>query len=402
MKALCWYGINDVRIEDVPEPKILDPRDAIVKITATAICGSDLHLLDGYLPAMEKGDIMGHEPMGEVVEVGPAVKNLEVGDRVVVPFTISCGECFFCKKGLYSACDNSNPNAEVAKKIMGHSPTGMFGYSHLTGGFAGGQAEYLRVPFADVGPIKVPDDLTDEQVLFLSDAYPTGYMAAENAEIEEGDSVAVWGCGPVGQFAMKSALMFGAGRIFAIDNVPERLGMARRESGAEPINFDEVNVYETLQELTAGRGPDRCIDAVGCEALAGGMPDGLLDSMKTASFMATDRVHVLRQAIWSCRKGGTISIPGAYVGAGDKIPVGALMNKGLTLKTGQTHMQKYMPMCLERIQNGEIDPSFIITHEVPLEDAPQMYSTFKHKQDGCIKVVLKPGMQSGQHAQNGH
>jgi threonine dehydrogenase-like Zn-dependent dehydrogenase len=394
MKALCWYGVNDVRVDDVPDPQILDRRDAIIKITSTAICGSDLHLLDGYMPTMEKGDIIGHEPMGEVVEVGPAVKNLKVGDRVVVPFTISCGECFFCKKGLNSACDNSNPNAELAKELMGHAPSGLLGYSHLTGGFAGGQAEYLRVPYADVGPLKVPGDLTDEQVLFLSDAFPTGYMAAENAEIEEGDTIAVWGCGPVGQFAMKSALMMGVGRIFAIDNVPERLQMAERESGAETINFDEVNVYETLQEKTGGRGPDRCIDAVGCEALAGGMPDGLLDSIKTATFMATDRVHVLRQAIWSCRKGGTISVPGVYVGAGDKLPVGALMNKGLTLKTGQTHMLKYMPICLEKIQNGDIDPSFIVTHEVPLEEAPKMYSTFKHKQDGCIKVVLKPGTQT--------
>lgn len=391
MKALCWYGVNDVRVEDVLDPQILEPRDAIIKITSTAICGSDLHLLDGYMPTMEKGDILGHEPMGEVVEVGSAVKNLKVGDRVVVPFTISCGECFFCKKGLNSACDNSNPNAELATKLMGHSPSALFGYSHLTGGFAGGQAEYLRVPFADVGPLKVPHDLPDEQLLFLSDVFPTGYMAAENAEIEEGDSVAVWGCGPVGQFAMKSAILMGAGRIFAIDNVPERLAMAERESGAEPINFDEVNVYETLQEKTGGRGPDRCIDAVGCEALAGGMPDGILDSLKTATFMATDRMHVLRQAIWSCRKGGTISIPGVYVGAGDKLPIGALMNKGLTLKTGQTHMLKYMPICLDLIQNGKIDPSFIITHKVPLEDAASMYTTFKHKQDGCIKVVLKPG-----------
>ena len=392
MKALCWYGVNDVRVETVPDPRILDPRDAIVRITSTAICGSDLHLLDGYMPTMEKGDILGHEPMGEVVEVGPAVTNLKPGDRVVVPFTISCGECFFCKKGLNSCCDNSNPNAEVAKKLMGQSPTGMFGYSHLTGGFAGGQAEYLRVPFADVCPLKLPEGMPDEQALFLSDVYPTGYMAAENAEIEPGDTVAVWGCGPVGQFAMKSARLLNAERIIAIDNVPARLEMAQRESGAETLNFDEVNVYDSLMEMTSGRGPDRCIDAVGCEALAGGMPDGLLDALKTATFMATDRAHVLRQAIWSCRKGGTISVPGVYVGAGDKIPIGALMNKGLTLRTGQTHMLKYMPLCLERIQNGEIDPSFIITHQVPLDDAPKMYSTFKNKQDGCIKVVLKPGM----------
>ena len=397
MKALCWFGTNDVRIEDVPEPRILNSRDAIVKITSTAICGSDLHLLDGYMPTMEKGDILGHEPMGEVVEVGPDVKNLKVGDRVVVPFCISCGECFFCKKGLFSCCDNSNPNAEVAQKLMGQSPAGLFGYSHLTGGFAGGQAEYLRVPFADVGPFKVPDGLSDEQVLFLSDVFPTGYMAADNAEIEEGDTVAVWGCGPVGQFAIKSAMLLGAERVIAIDDVPERLEMAQRESGAEPLNFDEVNVYDSLMDMTGGMGPDRCIDAVGCEALAGGSLDGVVDAIKTAAFLATDRVHVLRQAIWACRKGGTISIPGVYVGAGDKIPLGALMNKGLTLKTGQTHMQRYMPICFERIENGDIDPSFIVTHTVPLEDAPAMYETFKYKQDGCIKVVLKPGMSQTIH-----
>jgi threonine dehydrogenase-like Zn-dependent dehydrogenase len=390
MKALCWFGTNDVRVENVPDPKILDTRDAIIKVTSTAICGSDLHLLDGYMPTMEAGDILGHEPMGEVVEVGSGVGNLKVGDRVVVPFTISCGECFFCRKGLYSCCDTSNPNAKIAQEVMGHSPAGIFGYSHLTGGFAGGQAEYLRVPFADVGPIKIPDGLPDEKVLFLSDAFPTGYMAAENADIEEGDTVAIWGMGPVGQFAVKSAWMLGAERVIAIDNVPERLAMAAGESNAETINFDEVNVYDTLQEMTNGRGPDRCIDAVGCEALAGGTPDGLVDAAKTAVMLATDRPHVIRQMIWSCRKAGTISMPGVYVGAGDKIPIGAFMNKGLTWKTGQTHMQKYMPMLLEKIENGEIDPSFIITHEMPLEDAPKGYEMFKHKQDSCIKVVLKP------------
>ncbi|HEX9962912.1 MAG TPA: zinc-dependent alcohol dehydrogenase [Pyrinomonadaceae bacterium] len=399
MKALCWFGTNDVRVEEVPDPKILDARDAIIKITSTAICGSDLHLLDGFMPTMEKGDILGHEPMGEVVEVGSGVGNLKVGDRVVVPFTISCGECFFCQKGLYSCCDNSNPNAEIARQAMGHATAGLFGFSHMMGGFAGGQAEYLRVPFADVGPLKIPDGLSDEKVLFLSDAFPTGYMAAENAEIEPGDTVAVWGCGPVGQFAMKSCRMLGAERIIAIDNVPERLGMAERESGAEKINFDEVDVYERLMEMTGGRGPDRCIDAVGCEAFAGGKADGILDAVKTATMLATDRVHVIRQAIMSCRKGGTLSMPGAYVGAGDKIPVGAFMNKGLTWKTGQTHMQKYMPMLLEKIQNGEIDPSFIITHEMPLEDAAKGYEMFKHKQDSCIKVVLKPAMSGSGSAQ---
>jgi len=392
MKAICWFGKNDVRVEDVPEPRILDPRDAIIKITSTAICGSDLHLVDGYMPTMEKGDILGHEPMGEVVEVGSSVKNLKVGDRVVVPFCIACGECFFCRKGLFSCCDNSNPNAEVAREMMGHPTAGLLGYSHLTGGFAGGQAEYLRVPFADVGPFKVPNALPDEKVLFLSDAFPTGYMAAENAEIEPGDTVAVWGCGPVGQFALRSARMFNAGRLIAIDNVPERLELAKNESGAETINFEEVNVYDALMDMTSGIGPDRCIDAVGCEAFAGGSFDGLLDAVKTAAFIATDRVHVLRQAIYSCRKGGTISMPGVYVGMADKIPLGAMMNKGLTLKTGQTHMQKYMPICFEKIERGDIDPSFIITHEVPLDDAPMMYHTFKHKMDGCIKVVLKPDM----------
>ena len=403
MKALCWFGTNDVRVETVPDPEILEPRDAIIRITSTAICGSDLHLYDGYMPTMERGDILGHEPMGEVVETGSGVTNLKPGDKVVVPFTISCGECFFCKKELYSLCDTSNPNAATGRKVMGHATAGLFGYSHLTGGFAGGQAEYLRVPFADVGPIKVPDGIPDEKVLFLSDIFPTGYMAAENAEIEPGDTVAVWGCGPVGQFAMKSAReFFEAERIIAIDNVPERLEMASRESGAETINFDEENVYERLQEMTGGRGPDRCIDAVGCEALAGGMLDGIVDSIKTATMLATDRVHVLRQAIWSCRKGGTISIPGVYVGAGDKIPIGAMMNKGLTLKTGQTHMQKYMPMLLKKIEMGEIDPSFIITHEVALDNAPEMYDTFKNKQDGCIKVVLKPGMNGSTAQHNGH
>lgn len=396
MKALCWMGTNDVRVETVPDPKILNDRDAIVKITSTAICGSDLHLLDGYVPTMESGDIMGHEPMGEVVEVGSGVGNLKVGDRVVVPFTISCGECFFCKKGLFSVCDNSNPNAEVARQLMGHSPAGIFGYSHMTGGFAGGQAEYLRVPFADIGPIVIPDGIPDEKVLFLSDAFPTGYMAAENAQIEPGDTVAIWGCGPVGQFAIRSAWMLGAGRVIAIDNVPERLKMAE-DGKAETINFEDVNVYDQLQEMTNGRGPDSCIDTVGCEALAGGTPDGILDAVKTATFMATDRVHVIRQMIMSCRKAGTLSMPGVYVGAGDKIPIGAFMNKGLTWKTGQTHMQKYMPMLLEKIQNGDIDPSFIITHEMSLDDAAKGYEMFKHKQDGCIKVVLKPGMNSAAH-----
>jgi threonine dehydrogenase-like Zn-dependent dehydrogenase len=391
MRALCWYGKNDVRVETVPDPKILSGGDVVIKITSTAICGSDLHLLDGYMPTMEKGDVLGHEPMGEVVEVGHDVKKLKVGDRIVVPFTICCGECFFCKKELWSLCDNSNPNAEMARAAMGQSPAGLFGYSHMTGGYAGGQAEYLRVPYADVISLKIPEGLPDEKVLFLSDVFPTGYMAAENAEIEEGDTVAVWGCGPVGQFAIQSAWMFGAGRVIAIDRVPERMRMAEKYGKAETVNFEEVNVYDQLMEMTGGRGPDRCIDSVGGEAHAGGTFDGTMDAIKTSIFMATDRPHVLRQAIWSCRKGGTISIPGVYVGFGDKIPIGAAMNKGLTLKMGQTHMLRYMKPLLEKVQNGEIDPSFIITHRLPLEDAPRGYEMFKQKEDNCIKVVLKPG-----------
>jgi threonine dehydrogenase-like Zn-dependent dehydrogenase len=390
MKALCWYGSGDVRVETVPDPRIEDPTDAVIKITSTAICGSDLHLYDGYMPTMEKGDVLGHENMGEVIEVGKEVKNLKVGDRVVVPFNIACGECFFCKNEMYSLCDRSNPNAEMAKKAMGHSPSALFGYSHMLGGFWGGQAEYLRVPYADVGPMKLPDDLPDEKLLFLSDIFPTGYMAAENCGIEEGDTVAVWGCGPVGQFAIKSAWMLGAGRVIAIDNVPERLVLAATQGGAETLNFDDANVYDALMEMTDGRGPDRCIDAVGGEAHAGGSLDGTIDAIKTAAYLATDRPHVLRQVIWSCRKGGTVSIPGVYVGFGDKIPIGAAMNKGLTIKQGQTHTHKYMPLLLEKIQNLEIDPSFVITHEMPLDDAPEAYEMFKNKEDECIKVVLKP------------
>lgn len=390
MKAVCWYGKGDMRVEDVPEPKIQDDHDAIIRITSTAICGSDLHLYNGFMPTMEKGDIIGHEPMGEVVEVGRAVKNLKVGDRVVVPFTIACGECFFCKKELWSLCDNTNPNAEKAAKVMGHSPSGLFGYSHLTGGYPGGQAEYLRVPHADVGPYKIPAGLPDEKVLFLSDIFPTGWMAAENCDIEPGDTVAVWGCGPVGQFAMKSARLLGAERIIAIDTVPERMRMAEEQNGAELIDFEKDDVYERLLEMTNGRGPDRCIDAVGCEAHGGGTLDGTVDAIKTSVYLATDRPHVLRQAIWSCRKGGTISVPGVYIGFGDKIPIGALMNKGLTVKTGQTHVMRYLPKLMDLIETGKIDPSFVITHEVPLEDAPRAYEMFLNKEDECIKVVLKP------------
>ncbi len=390
MRALCWYGTNDVRVTTVPDPKIVNKHDAIIKVTSSGICGSDLHILDGFQPTMEKGDILGHEPMGEVVEVGSDVKNLKIGDRVVVPFVIACGECFFCKKQMYSLCDNSNPGANLARKAMGHATAGIFGYSHMLGGYAGGQAEYLRVPFADIGPFKVPNGIPDEKVLFLSDIFPTGYMAAENCDIEPGDTVAVWGCGPVAQFAIQSAWMFSAARVIAIDNVPERLEMAKQQSRAETINFDDVDVYDQLMEMTGGRGPDRCIDAVGCEAHAGGTLDGIIDAVKTATLLGTDRPHVLRQAIMSCRKGGTISVPGVYVGFGDKIPLGAAMNKALTLKTGQTHVQKYMPILFEKIQKGEIDPSFVITHEMQLDDAAKGYRIFKEKQDHCIKVVLKP------------
>ena len=390
MKALCWYGKEDVRIDTVPDPKIEDPRDAIIRITSTAICGSDLHLYDGYMPTMKKGDVLGHESMGEVVEVGSGVHNLQKGDRVVVPFTISCGACFFCQKGLFAACDTSNPNAEMTRKIMGHAPAGMFGYSHAMGGFAGGQAEYLRIPFADVGPMKIPEGMPDEKVLFLSDIFPTGYMAAENCEIEPGDTVAVWGCGPVGQFAIQSAWMFGAGRVIAIDRVVERLRMAKEKGKAEIINFSEVNVYDQLMELTKGRGPDRCIDAVGCEAHAGGSFRAILDKAKVSVGLGTDRPDVLREAIMCCRKAGAISVPGVYIGYLDKIPFGAAMNKGLTFKMGQTHMHRYMRPLLEKVEKGEIDPSFVITHRLDLADAPKAYKTFRDKQDGCIKVVLKP------------
>lgn len=390
MKALCWYGKGDVRIEDVPDPKIFDPRDAIVKVTSTAICGSDLHLFDGMMPTMESGDILGHEFMGEVMEVGDGVDNLQPGDRVVVPFTISCGSCFFCQKGLYSLCDNSNPNAEKARKAMGHSPAGLFGYSHMLGGFAGGQAEFVRVPFADVGPIKIPAGLQDEQVLFLSDIFPTGYMAAEQAEIEPGDTVAIWGCGPVGQFVIQSARMFGAERVIAIDHIPERLKMAEEKGQAETINFMKKDVYDSLMEMTNGRGPDRCIDAVGTEAHHRGSFDAVLDRAKQALYLGTDRPHVLREAIMCCRKGGTISVPGVYIGLLDKVPFGAFMNKGLTLKTGQTHVHRYLKPLLQKIADGEVDPSFVITHRVSLNAAPEAYKMFRDKEDECIKVVMTP------------
>ncbi|MCA1615712.1 MAG: glutathione-dependent formaldehyde dehydrogenase [Acidobacteria bacterium] len=390
MKALCWFGKNDVRVEEVPEPKIINPRDAILKITRTAICGSDLHLLDGYVPAMSKGDIMGHEFMGEVVETGSEVKILRPGDRVVVPFTISCGSCFFCIRGQYSLCDNTNPNAGMAETVYGYSGAGLFGFSHLYGGYAGGQAEYVRVPFADVGPVKIPDGLDDEQVLFLSDIFPTGYMAAENCDIQPGDTVAVWGCGPVGQFAIKSAYLLGAGRVIGIDWVPERLAMAAAEGKAETLNFLDVDVFDKLKEMTGGIGPDSCIDAVGMEAHGHGSVGAWIDRAKAALMLATDRPTALRQAINACRKGGTVSVPGVYGGFLDKIPFGAAFAKGLTFKMGQTHVQKYLRPLLELIERGDIDPSFVITHRLRLADAPQGYDIFKNKEDECIKIVMQP------------
>lgn len=388
MKALCWHGANDVRVDNVPDPTIINPRDAIVKITSTEICGSDLHLYNGFIPTMQSGDIMGHEFLGEVVELGSQVKNLKKGDRVVIPFTISCGSCFFCDRDLWSLCDNSNPNAGLAQKMFGHSPAGLFGYSHLTGGYAGGQAEYVRVPFADVGPLKIPDGLSDEQVLFLRDIFPTGYMAAENCDIKPGDTVAVWGCGPVGQFAIRSAFMLGADRVIAIDRIPERLQMAAAAK-AQIINYEEMDAGEAVTEMTGGRGPDACIDAVGMEAHGTGL-DALYDKAKQAVRLESDRPTALRQVILACRKGGTVSIPGVYGGFVDKVPLGAAFNKGLTLKMGQTHVHRYLRPLLDRVQKGEIDPTFVITHRMKLDEAPDAYEIFKHKKDNCIKVVLKP------------
>jgi threonine dehydrogenase-like Zn-dependent dehydrogenase len=389
MKAVCWYGKNDVRVKRVPDPGIINPRDAIIKVTLTAICGSDLHLYDGFIPTMKRGDILGHEFMGEVVEVGSKEHTLKVGDRVVVPFTIACGRCFFCERDLWAACDNSNPNAWMVEQLYGYSPSGLFGYSHMMGGYAGGQAEYVRVPFADVGPIRVPDHLSDEQVLFLSDIFPTGYMAAENCNIRPGDTVAVWGCGPVGQFAIKSAWMLGAGRVIAIDREPERLRMAAEHGKAETINFEYTNAFDALKDSTGGQGPDSCIDAVGLEA-HGATIDAWYDKIKTSAYMATDRASALRQAIHACRKGGTVSIPGVYGGFVDKVPLGAAFGKGLTLRMGQTHVHRYLALLLDRINREEIDPSFVITHRIKLDDAPEAYETFKRKQDDCIKVVMRP------------
>ena len=391
MKALCWHGKNDIRCDTVPDPTIEHPRDAVIKVTSCAICGSDLHLFNGFMPGMQSGDIMGHETMGEVMEVGSEVSNLKVGDRVVVPFTISCGQCFFCKKGLFSGCENSNPepNRTMAAKLWGHSPAGLYGYTHLLGGYAGGQAEYLRVPFADAGPIKIPSHLTDEQVLFLSDIFPTGYMGADFCDIQPGDTIAVFGCGPVGQFAIRSCFLLGAERVIAIDSVPERLALARK-AGAEALDYSTDDIHDRINQLTHGRGADACIDAVGTEADPAASADSLLDRAKQAAFLGTDRPHVLRQAINNTRNGGIVSIIGVYGGFLDKVPMGSAINRGLTFKMSQTPVQKYLPILLERIERGEIDPSFPITHSGTLEDGPDLYKIFRDKLDGCIKVVLKP------------
>jgi threonine dehydrogenase-like Zn-dependent dehydrogenase len=389
MKANCWMGKKRVQVEDVPDPKILNSQDAIVKITSTAICGSDLHLFNGFIPPMEKGDILGHEFMGQVVEVGRGVRNLKVGDRVVVPFPISCGVCQACQAGMFSVCENSNPNAWMAEKLMGHSPAGVFGYSHMLGGFAGGQAEYARVPFADVGPLKVPDELTDEQVLFLSDIFPTGYMGAEMCDIQRGDVVAVWGAGPVGQFAIASAYLLGAEKVIAIDRFDYRLQMARDRAGAsDTIDYEKMDVRDTLLELTGGRGPDKCIDAVGMEAH--GHP-GIYayDRAKQALMLESDRPIALREAILNCRNGGIVSVIGVYGGFIDKFPMGSVMNRSLTIRSGQCHVQRYMKPLLQRVQNGEIDPSFGISHRLPLEQAPRGYDMFLNKEDNCEKVVLQ-------------
>jgi len=391
MKALCWMGVEKLSVENLPDPKILNPRDAIVRITRTCICGSDLHLYDGYMPTLEQGDILGHEFMGEVVEVGPGIDRakLKVGDRVVVPFTIACGKCFFCQQQLWSLCDNTNPNAWIAEKLMGYSPSGLFGYTHMMGGYAGGQAQYARVPCADVGPLKIPQGLADEKVVFLSDIFPTGYMGAENCNIQPGDTVAIWGCGPVGQFAIRSAFLLGAERVIAIDRFPERLRLAE-DGGAETVNYEQVeDVVQTLKDMTGNRGPDSCMDAVGMEASGHSLPF-IVDRAKQAMKLSTDRPNVLRQCILACRKGGTVSVPGVYGGFLDKIPFGAAMNKGLTFKMGQTHMMRYMKPLLERIERGDIDPTFVISHRLPLSKAPEAYKMFRDKQDHCTKVVLDP------------
>jgi threonine dehydrogenase-like Zn-dependent dehydrogenase len=391
MKANCWMGATRVEVREVPDPEILNPRDAIVRITSTAICGSDLHLYDGYMPTMEKGDILGHEFMGEVVEVGPgAASKLAVGDRVVVPFPIACGACLACERGMYSLCENTNPNAAMAEKVFGFPTAGIFGYSHLTGGYAGGQAQYARVPFADVGPLRIESDLSDEQVLFLSDILPTGYMGAEMCDIKAGDIVAVWGAGPVGLLAMASARLLGAEKVIAVDRFPYRLEMAAANTGAEIVNYEDTDVNDALKEMTGGRGPDACIDAVGMEAHHGTGVIHAYDRVKQAARLETERPHALRQAITCCRSGGVVSVIGAYGGFVDKFPMGAVMNRALTIRSGQCHVQRYMKPLLDHIEAGRIDPTFVITHRLGLDEAPDGYETFKHKEDECVKVVLSP------------
>ena len=390
MKACCWYGKNDVRVETVPDPKIENPRDAIIKVNLAAICGSDLHLLHGAVPSMESGDILGHEFMGEVMEVGAGNHKLRRGDRVVVPFAIACGSCFYCRNQMWSLCDNSNPNAGKLEKMYGQSSAGLFGHSHLFGGYAGGQAEYVRVPFADVGPMKIPDSIDDEHALFLSDIFPTGYEAAENCRIQRGDIVAVWGCGPVGLFAIKSAYLLGAERVIALDRYPERLNLAADKCRAETINYEKTgDVVETLKEMTGGRGPDACIDAVGFEA-HGNTLTALLDEVKYKMYLATDKPNALRQAIQACRKGGTISIAGFYTGFLDRFPMGAAFAKALTFKMGRACVHKYMPRLMDLIEQGKIDPTFPITHRMNLSDAAEGYRMFDSKEDNCVKVVLRP------------
>jgi threonine dehydrogenase-like Zn-dependent dehydrogenase len=389
MKALCWHGKEDIRYDTVPDPRIEHPRDAIVKVTSCAICGSDLHLFHNFIPAMKPGDIMGHEFMGEVVEVGRENKKLKVGERIVVPFTIICGECDQCRRGNFSVCERTNRNREAADTAFGHATAGLFGYTHLTGGYPGGQAEYVRVPYADATHIKVPDSLTDEQVLFLGDIFPTGWQAAVACDIEPTDTVAVWGAGPVGQMCIRSAILLGAKQVVAIDRLPERLSMAKA-GGAITINFEEESVVERLNDLTAGKGPEKCIDAVGLEAHAARSIDSMYDRVKQAMMMENDRPHVLREMMYVCRPAGTLSIPGVYAGLSDKIPFGMVMNKGLTIKTGQTHVNRWTDDLVRRIEEGQIDPSFVITHTVSLEEGPAYYEVFRNKEDSCIKVVLKP------------
>lgn len=391
MRANCWTGRNEVQVQDVSDPGIMNSRDAVVRITSSAICGSDLHLYNGFVPAMRKGDILGHEFMGEVVELGPGVTNLSVGDRVVVPFPIACGRCNSCELGLYSVCENSNPNAPLAEKLWGHSPCGIFGYSHLLGGYAGGQAQYARVPFADIGPIKIENNLSDEQVLFLSDIFPTGYMGAEMCDIKPGDVIAVWGAGPVGQFAVVSARLLGAERVIAIDRFDIRLRMAREQAGAtDTINYEQTDVSEALGELTGGRGPDACIDAVGMESHHSSLPVHAYDRAKQMTLLETDRPHAVRQAVMNCRNGGIVSVIGVYGGFVDKFPIGAVMNRSITIRSGQCHVQRYLRLLLDHIENGSVDPSFVVTHRIGLEEAPRAYEIFKKKEEDCVKVVLKP------------